>query len=78
MRKTIQLTEGSAIRVEPIKIKDAKYVSIRKMYKKKTDTEWNYARGGVSLPVEIAEQVLSAAKRMASAADSKFKEVTYD
>lgn len=77
-RKTIELSAGSAIRVEPVKVNGTCFVSIRRMYKKKGDKEWSHTRKGLTVPLDSIPEVLKAIKRMASAEESEFTEVNYE
>lgn len=59
----IKLTEGTAVKVSGFKTGDTKYVSIRKMYRKKGDTEWKHAKDGISIPVDAAKKLRVAIKK---------------
>lgn len=74
-KKLIELTESSAIHIEAIKIKDAKMLSIRKMYKTKKDKDWKPARQGMTLPWDEAEKVLKKALKLVRDPETKFKKI---
>ena len=75
MKKTIEITEGSAIRVETIKFKGKPFASIRKMYKKKGDKKWLPAKQGLTIPFEQIADIAKLMKKAALEDPNSFTEV---
>lgn len=76
MAKTIEITPSKAIRVEGINVEGKLMVSLRQMYKRKKDTDWQYGRNGLSVEVESAELLAKAITTMAGRDASRFKVIT--
>lgn len=75
----VEVSENKAYRIESIKIKDKKYVSVRQMYKtRKEPDNWKPGRQGLTIEVDDLEAVLKKAKVVGARPDSKFKEVNLD
>jgi hypothetical protein len=74
-RKTIEISDTKAIRVEAVEIKGEKYVSIRQMYRRKGETEWNHAKQGINIPLDGAAGVLKYATKFATSDSTTFSKV---
>lgn len=78
MKKTIQVTEGTAIQLATIALDGSQFISVRRMYRKKGQETWMPSRAGLTIPVEAAEQVGAYLKKMADADTSEFKELNVE
>ncbi|MNX93720.1 hypothetical protein D3C86_1259180 [compost metagenome] len=75
----VEVGENKAYRIESIKIRDKKYVSVRQMYKTKKDRDtWKPGRQGLTIEIDDLEAVLKKMKVVGARPDSKFKEVNLD
>lgn len=77
-KKTFEITESKAIRVEPVVMSGKPYISIRQMYKKKTDTEWQRGRQGIALDLDKVELILKTIQRYAGLDIEDFTVVEFD
>lgn len=50
--KVLHKTEGTRIIVQVSEHEGAKYLQVAKQYKRKKDTDWNYTRNVVNIPLE--------------------------
>lgn len=79
MAKLIQISDTLAWRVEGVKIEGKKRISLRQMYRKKSevddDTAWKPGRNGVTLAVKSgeAEKIARTIGKMALNPDTKYK-----
>ena len=71
-KKTIEITDTKALRVQAAEIRGQKYVTVRQLYRKKGQKEWLPAKQGVSLPLEAAEEVAKFVKKYATSEDTVF------
>ena len=74
-RKTIEITDTKAIRVEAVQIRGEFYISLRQMYRKKGEKEWKHARQGLNVPLESFGDVAKFATKFATSDDTTWSEV---
>lgn len=75
MAKTIEVSDNKAFRIEAVKINGQQMISIRQMYKRKTDKDWQHAKQGVTLPLEVAATVSKWVTKYATSDETVFKEI---
>jgi hypothetical protein len=75
-KKIIELTPSAAIQIEAIKMADGnKYLSLRKMFKRKKDTEWQVGHQGMTLPWDESEEILKKALKLIFDPETKFRKL---
>jgi Transcriptional Coactivator p15 (PC4) len=73
-KKTFELSETKAIRVEAVEINGANFISLRQLYKtKKAPDEWQYGKQGITLPVEEAARIAKMITKFATDDSTTFK-----
>lgn len=65
-KKTIEINDTKAIRVQAVEIRGQHYVSLRQLYRKKGQKEWLPAKQGISIPLDSAEAVAKFIKKYAT------------
>lgn len=74
-KKTFELSDTKAIRVQAIQIGDAQFISLRQLYRKKGQKDWSPARQGISLPLEEAAGIAKFINKFATSDETTFEEV---
>ncbi len=72
-KKTFEITASKAISVEAVEINGARGISVRQMYKKKGQEEWQMARQGIILPLDFAVEIAKRISKFASSEGTTFK-----
>ena len=72
-KKTFELTDTKAIRVEAIEINGANFISLRQMYRTKGQPEWQHAKQGINLPAGDAERIAKMILKFDTSGSTKFK-----
>lgn len=75
VRKTIELTDTKAIRIEPIKVGGKRYVSLRQLYRTAKNPEWAHGRQGISIDASDAHRIAKVIERYAALDESEFTEI---
>jgi hypothetical protein len=80
MARLIKASDSKAFRVEAVEINGNKQISIRQMYRKKGQEEWQHAKQGVNLDLEgeVAVRVARAVRLYATDDATEFKEVVIE
>lgn len=71
-KKTFELTDSKAIRVEAVEINGSNMISLRQLYKTKKNPEWSHGRQGITLPVEEAARIAKMITRFATDDSTEF------
>lgn len=71
----VELSVTKAYSIESIEIREQRLVSIRQMYRSKGDPEWKPARQGITIPVEIAEEMARKIRVVARRDPKRFKKI---
>jgi hypothetical protein len=77
-KKTFELTETKAVRVEAVEINGANFISLRQMYRTKndpTDPTWKHGKQGITLPVEEAARIAKMITKFATSEDTTFTQL---
>jgi hypothetical protein len=76
-KKTFELSESKAIRVEAVEVNESRGISIRQLYKRKNDTDWQYGKQGLILPLEEAATIAKLISKFATSEATTFKTLDF-
>jgi len=77
-KKTFEITDTKAIRVEAVEVQSRKGISIRQLYKTKKTVDWQYAKQGIILPLEQAEAIAKMVAKFATSDATSFKTLEFN
>jgi len=72
-KKTFELTDTKAIRIEAVEINGANFISLRQMYKTKKVTEWQHGKQGITIPADEAARIARMISKFASDESTVYK-----
>jgi len=76
MDKLVKISDTKAIRIEGVIVRGERYVSLRQMYRKKDQKEWQHAKQGIMLDIEKISKIRRYIKEVVEA--DEFVELNFD
>jgi len=76
MDKLVKISDTKAIRIEGVIVRGERYVSLRQMYRKKDQKDWQHAKQGILLDLEKTSKIRRYIKEVVEA--DEFVELNFD
>lgn len=76
MDKLVKISDTKAIRIEGVIVRGERYVSLRQMYRKKDQKDWQHAKQGILLDLEKIGKIRRYIKEVVEA--DEFVELNFD
>jgi len=77
-RKTIEITDNKAVRIEPVKISGKRYISVRQLYRTTKNPNWMHGRQGINIDADDAPRIAKIIERYATLDESEYTDVDLD